>query len=102
MAILAKSTSLAEIASMNDCEKDDFFHDSLSIVLTPDQAQINERIKSLDSRIAEFEKENGLSSSLMEEKVESGEIEENVSICSWLILLRKKDHLAKQLEAQSK
>jgi hypothetical protein len=93
MAILIKNVTFSEIAKMSQEEKDKCLNELSYAASNPSQDQIREQMESLNAQIMQFEKKYGFSSALMEEKVESGEMEETFDICSWLMILRKKTHI---------
>jgi len=91
MATLARDIKLSEFASMTAEEKSRRVNELFNSALNPNSTQIQERLNQLQVQIREFEEKHNMSSIEMEKKLSAGEIVETNDVCTWLMLLRKKN-----------
>ena len=60
------------------------------------KAEVNGEIRELDSRIDAFELQFGFSTADLLAKLNASEIEEDETICTWLMAKKVRDHLVQR------
>ena len=82
----ASSVSLSELAGLNDVE---YRSRVRSLVAVPSLQKVAE----LEAEIAQFERARGFSSAEMRARLASGQLDETLDVCDWLMALKLRDRL---------
>jgi hypothetical protein len=82
----ASSISLSELARLNDA---DYRTRVRALVAVPS----SQKVAELEAQIRQFEKARGLNSEEMRTRLASGQLEETLDVCDWLMALKLRDRL---------
>jgi hypothetical protein len=80
------SVSLSELAGLNDS---DYRTRVRGLVAVPS----SQKVVELESEIARFERASGFTSAEMRTLLASGQLEETLDVCDWLMALKLRDRL---------
>lgn len=92
MATITKGIKLSELSSMSSGEKQRRINELFDTALNPTYEQLQEQKKELNFKICFFEEQYKMSSGTMKQKLSSGQLNETVDICKWLMLLKIRGH----------
>lgn len=81
-----------DVKLMSETARDRTFSDLVKATRSPP----NGEIRSLEVRIQEFERAEGMDSATMRRLLDAGEIAETSRICSWLMALKLRERLVER------
>ena len=82
----SSSISLSELANLNDA---DYRTRVRALVAVPSVQKVAE----LNAQIGRFEQATGFDSAEMQTRLASGQLEETLDVCDWLMALKLRDRL---------